>query len=142
MANSKNSKQKQNKKPTPKKPVTHSKKALVEFEEQQRLMDLEAQANKNRIISIIIFAFSVLFFFVAVIPGENFWNDVHNVYIGLFGWMASIVFPLLSLIYSFLVQKNKIKQKDDCRTYLHCFDSALYFRIYLYRKGKERRSVP
>lgn len=111
MANSKNSKQKQNKKPTPKKPVTHSKKALAEFEEQQRLMDLEAQANKNRIISIIIFAFSVLFFFVAVIPGENFWNDIHNVYIGLFGWMASIVFPLLSLIYSFLVQKTKSSKK-------------------------------
>lgn len=111
MANSKNSKQKQNKKPTPKKPVTHSKKALAEFDEQQRLMDLEAQANKNRIISIIIFAFSVLFFFVAVIPGENFWNDVHNVYIGLFGWMASIVFPLLSLIYSFLVQKTKSSKK-------------------------------
>ena len=111
MANSKNSKQKQNKKPTPKKSVTHSKKALAEFEEQQRLMDLEAQANKNRIISIIIFAFSVLFFFIAVIPGENFWNDVHNVYIGLFGWMASIVFPLLSLIYSFLVQKTKSSKK-------------------------------
>lgn len=111
MANSKNSKQKQNKKPTPKKPVTHSKKALAEFEEQQRLMDLEAQANKNRIISIIIFAFSVLFFFVSVISGENFWNDVHNVYIGLFGWMASIVFPLLSLIYSFLVQKTKSSKK-------------------------------
>lgn len=111
MANSKNSKQKQNKKPTPKKPVTHSKKALAEFEEQQRLMDLEVQANKNRIISIVIFAFSVLFFFVAVIPGENFWNDVHNVYIGLFGWMASIVFPLLSLIYSFLVQKTKSSKK-------------------------------
>lgn len=111
MANSKNSKQKQNKKPTPKKPVTHSKKALAEFEEQQRIMDLEAQANKNRIVSIIIFAFSVLFFFVAVIPGENFWNDVHNVYIGLFGWMASIVFPLLSLAYSFLVQKTKSSKK-------------------------------
>lgn len=111
MANSKNSKQKQNKKPTPKKPVTHSKKALAEFEEQQRLMDLEVQANKNRIISIVIFAFSVLFFFVAVIPGENFWNDVHNVYIGLFGWMASIVFPFLSLIYSFLVQKTKSSKK-------------------------------
>ena len=111
MANSMNSKQKQNKKPTPKKPVTHSKKALAEFEEQQRLMDLEAQANKNRIVSIIIFAFSVLFFFVAVIPGENFWNDVHNIYIGLFGWMASIVFPLLSLAYSFLVQKTKSSKK-------------------------------
>ncbi|MCI6254957.1 DNA translocase FtsK [Eubacterium coprostanoligenes] len=111
MANSKNFKQKQNKKPTPKKPVTHSKKALAEFEEQQRIMDLETQANKNRIVSIIIFAFSVLFFFVAVIPGENFWNDVHNVYIGLFGWMASIVFPLLSLAYSFLVQKTKSSKK-------------------------------
>lgn len=111
MANSKNTKQKQNKKPAKKKPVTHSKKALAEFEEQQRLMDLEAQANKNRIISIVIFAFSVLFFFVAVIPGENFWNDVHNVYIGLFGWMASIVFPLLSLVYSFLVQKTKSSKK-------------------------------
>ena len=111
MANSKNTKQKQNKRPTAKKPVTHTKKELAEFEQQQKLMDLEAQANKNRIISIIIFAFSVLFFFVAVIPGENFWNDVHNVYVGLFGWMASIVFPLLSLIYSFLVQKTKSSKK-------------------------------
>ena len=33
MANSKNFKQKQNKKPIPKKTVTHSKKALAEFEE-------------------------------------------------------------------------------------------------------------
>lgn len=111
MANSKNTKSKQTKKPAPKKAVTHSKKALAEIEEQQRLMDLEAQANKNRIISIVIFAFSVLFFFVAVIPGENFWNDVHNAYIGLFGWMASVIFPLLSLVYSFLVQKTKPSKK-------------------------------
>lgn len=133
MANSKNSKQKQNKKPTSKKPVTHSKKALAEFEEQQRLMDLEAQANKNRIISIIIFAFSVLFFFVAVIPGENFWNDVHNIYIGLFGWMASIVFPLLSLIYSFLVQKTKSSKKmiaePICIVLIVLFISAFIYII-------------
>ena len=65
MANNKNANKAQVKRPAPKKPVTHSKKALAEFEEQQRIMDEEAQANKNRIFSIVIFALSVLFFFVS-----------------------------------------------------------------------------
>ena len=111
MANNKNANNSQAKRPAPKKPVTHSKKALAEFEEQQRIMDEEAQANKNRIFSIVIFALSVLFFFVAVIPGESVWNFVHNSYLGLFGWVASIIFPVLSLVYSFLCHKNNVSKK-------------------------------
>lgn len=111
MANNKNANKAQAKRPAPKKPVTHSKKALAEFEEQQRIIDEEAQANKNRIFSIVIFALSVLFFFVAVIPGESVWNFVHNSYLGLFGWVASIIFPVLSLVYSFLCHKNNVSKK-------------------------------
>ncbi len=67
--------------------------------------------NNARIISVVIFALSVLFFFIAVLKGEGAWEWIHNVYIGIFGKMACIVAPLLCLVYSFLFTVKKSERK-------------------------------
>lgn len=69
-----------------------------------------APARKNneeaiRIAGIAIFAFSVIFFCLAVINGDGVWNFLHNVYVGIFGVFAACIFPLIAVVvvlfYSF-----------------------------------------
>lgn len=93
------------------KPVRHTKAELEQLEAQQQMLDEQALENKFRILSVVIFAFSVLFFFIAVISGDGVWNKVHNFYIGLFGWIASILLPILCLVYSILFQTKKGEKK-------------------------------
>jgi len=94
----------QTKKPAPKKAPAKEKEAQV----NER--DVQKSEDSLRIVSIVIFALSLLFFFVAVISGEGVWKAVHNFYLGLFGWFASVVFPLLCLVYSFLFTIKKPKK--------------------------------
>ena len=93
------------------KPVRHTKAELEQLEAQQQMLDEQALENKFRILSVVIFAFSVLFFFIAVINGDGVWNIVHNFYIGLFGWIAGILLPILCLVYSVLFQAKKVEKK-------------------------------
>lgn len=81
------------------------------MEAEQLALDMQNKENKARIISIVIFAVSLLFFFITVVSGDGVWNIVHNFYIGLFGWFAAIVFPLLCLVYSFLFTVKKPNRK-------------------------------
>lgn len=99
-----NKKQQKSKKAPQKKP---SKK---EAEARQREREEKRNEDSLRIIGIVIFALSLLFFFVAVVSGEGAWRAVHNVYLGLFGWFASIVFPILCLVYSVLFTVKKPKK--------------------------------
>ena len=50
------------------------------------------QDDKLRIAGIAVFAFSVIFFCLAVIAGDGVWNFLHNVYVGIFGVFAACVF--------------------------------------------------
>lgn len=109
MANNKNSKpvsakKGQNKK-TPPQRMTKAQMA-----EQVQLDEIKRE-NTARIVSIAIFAVSLLFFFIAVVKGEGVWNILHNAYIGLFGWFASVVFPLLCLAFSGLFTVKKSNKK-------------------------------
>lgn len=65
----------------------------------------QKQEDRMRIAGIIVFAFSVIFFFLAVISGDGVWLAVHNAYVGVFGVFAACVFPLISIVvmifYSF-----------------------------------------
>ena len=67
--------------------------------------------NSTRIISIVIFAVSILFFFIAVLRGEGVWEFIHNAYIGVFGWFAAVMCPLLCIVYSFLFTVKKSERK-------------------------------
>ncbi|MBR3149550.1 MAG: DUF87 domain-containing protein [Eubacterium sp.] len=97
------------KKKTPAKKSAPQKKQPAP-KQQKQLTDEQIEQRKEdnaRIISIVIFALSVLFFFIAVVSGEGVWNIVHSFYIGLFGWFAAIVFPLLCITYSVLYTVKK-----------------------------------
>lgn len=75
----------------------NAKPAQLQFEQKQE--------ERMRIAGIIVFAFSVIFFFLAVITGDGVWAAVHNAYVGVFGVFAACVFPLISMVvmifYSF-----------------------------------------
>ncbi len=106
MANSRNSKKSGAKSAA--KPKT---KRQPDFDE------LEKSETNARIMSIVIFALSVLFFFIAIISGEGLWLILHNFYIGLLGKLAAVVFPLLCLAYSFLFT---VKSKNKRMTFEVC----------------------
>lgn len=95
MANKKTqTKSKQNK---PAKKTAAQKQAQVQVNQKQE--------DAMRIAGIAVFAFSVIFFCIAVISGAGVWNVLHNVYVGIFGVFAACVFPLISIVvmlfYSF-----------------------------------------
>ena len=76
------------------------------FEKQKK------QENIARIVSVSLFALSVIFFFIAVIKGEGVWNILHNVYLGLFGWLAGCIFPIaaIALIIFYSLKENNPSQ--------------------------------
>ena len=81
---------------------------------RQEKMEQEMLERENvaRIVSVVTFALSLLFFFVAVIRGDGAWEWIHNAYIGLFGWIAAIFFPIVCIAYSVLffnVKRSKRK---------------------------------
>ncbi|MFR5876561.1 MAG: DNA translocase FtsK [Eubacterium sp.] len=110
MANTKNSKGKQVAKAAPK-AKRPTAKELAQMEAEQQALEMKKKEASARILSIVIFAVSVLFFFISVVSGEGLWNILHNFFIGLFGWFAAIVFPILCIVYSALFTVKKSDRK-------------------------------
>lgn len=77
---------------------SQSKAAEKERIERARLERERRQANTNRIVSLVLFSLSVIFFFVAVVKGEGAWAFVHNAYLGVFGMIAACVLPILTIV--------------------------------------------
>lgn len=69
----------------------------------------DKNAAVNRVAGVILFALSVIFFFVAVISGEGAWHFLHNSYVGLFGILAACLFPILTIIVTILYS---IKERE------------------------------
>ncbi|MBQ9228611.1 MAG: DNA translocase FtsK [Eubacterium sp.] len=109
---------KQTKKNTEKSNAAREKRSTSQKRaEQLRLEEeqLKRERQKARLIGIVIFFVSLLFFFVAVLSGDGVWTVVHKGYIGLFGWFAAIVFPVLTLVSSFFLGINR--QKENKMTF-------------------------
>lgn len=68
--------------------------------EQQIVRD--GNADLSRIAGVVLFALSVLFFFISVIKGQGAWLFLHNLYVGAFGMFASWVFPILTIVITVL----------------------------------------
>lgn len=87
MANTKN-------KNSSKKPNNSRKK------EQQIVRD--NSADISRVAGVVLFALSVLFFFISIIKGQGAWLFLHNLYVGAFGMFAAWVFPILTIVITVL----------------------------------------
>ncbi|MCH5317186.1 MAG: DNA translocase FtsK [Eubacterium sp.] len=81
---------------------SQSRAAERERLERARLERERREANVNRIVGLVLFSLSVVFFFIAVVKGEGAWNFVHNVYLGIFGIVAACGLPLLTIVITIL----------------------------------------
>ena len=55
---------------------------------------------RKQIWAIVLFAVGILFLFLSLIKGQdkNFWQILHNMLYGLFGWCGALLGPLLIYI--------------------------------------------
>lgn len=63
----------------------------------QKQQEIQEQKHRRQLWAVVLFAVGVFFLAVALIPGQGFWNWLHTVCFGLFGWCAYLIAP--SLIY-------------------------------------------
>ena len=59
--------------------------------------------DTDRILCIVLFAFSVLLFFIAVIEGEGAWLALHNFYVGVFGYLSAILLPIILIVVNVFI---------------------------------------
>lgn len=86
------------------KSAARSKKAL----EEQRLREeaLKKSRKKRKIASVVLLALGVIFTFIAIIPGSEGWNVLHNVMHGLFGIPAYVFGPFM-ITLAVLISSNR-----------------------------------
>ena len=86
------------------KTAARSKKAL----EEQRLREeaLRKSRNRRKIASVALLALGVVFAFIAIIPGSEGWNALHNVMHGLFGIPAYVFGPFM-ITLAVLISSNR-----------------------------------
>ena len=59
--------------------------------------------DTDRILCIVLFALSVLLFFIAVIEGEGAWLALHNFYVGVFGYLSAILLPIILIVVNVFI---------------------------------------
>lgn len=69
---------------------------------KEQALKVEKRETVNRIAGVALFAVSIIFFFIAVVSGEGAWHFVHNTYVGLFGILAAVLFPILTIVITVL----------------------------------------
>ncbi len=68
---------------------------------------LEAQKKaRKELLSIVLFASSILLFCMTLIKGQNVWLWFHNLLLGFFGWSAFLIAPLF-LYIAIMAAKDK-----------------------------------
>lgn len=117
---------------------TRQTRAQLEREEELRI---EKNETINRIVGIVLFSVSVVFFFVAVIKGEGAWLFVHNFYLGLFGKLVACVFPILTIIitvlYSMKYQEPKKFISKSIESVLMILLISMFIHIIKNNPGEE-----
>lgn len=68
------------------------KKTNAPTTKQERL---DAQRGNRQLWAVILFALGLFFFALTVIEGANAWTWGHNFMLGLFGWCAFLIAPIL-----------------------------------------------
>lgn len=80
------------------------KKSNVEIIDESKLK------AKKQITAILLFAFSIFFLFVTIIPGESFWQVMRNFIFGMFGYCA-FLWPLIMIYVSVMYAMEKTDDK-------------------------------
>lgn len=64
------------------------------------------QTGRNQITAILLFALAIFLFLLILVPSENLWNFLQNIFWGLFGKCA-VLWPILLLYISITTAKEK-----------------------------------
>lgn len=81
-----------------KKKSTAAKKAASRQTAEEKRRAQEQARSRRQLWAVILFAVGIFFLAVSVIPGQGFWNWLHTVCFGLFGWCAYLIAPALIYI--------------------------------------------
>lgn len=103
-----NNNQKKQTKNSSKKAATRTRTVPKEPEELTK----EKNENITRIVGVVLFAVSVVFFFLSVIKGEGLWLTLHDFYLGVFGKLVASLFPILAIVITayYSIKENEPKQ--------------------------------
>lgn len=58
----------------------------------------QEQQSKQQFWAIVVFAVAIFIAATTLIEGQNVWNWIHNFFLGMFGWTAYLIAPLLMYI--------------------------------------------
>ena len=51
--------------------------------------------SRQQFWAIVVFAVAVFIMATTLVEGQNVWNWIHNFFLGMFGWSAYLIAPLL-----------------------------------------------
>lgn len=75
------------------KSTASSRSAAAEKERKNR-----EQHSRQQFWAIVVFAVAIFIMATTLIEGQNVWNWIHNFFLGMFGWSAYLIAPLLFYI--------------------------------------------
>lgn len=79
-----------------KKTSTRSKsKSAAASEKERQKRELH---SRQQFWAIVVFAVAIFIMATTLIEGQNVWNWIHNFFLGMFGWSAYLIAPLLFYI--------------------------------------------
>ncbi len=107
MANKNSNNRKQNTS-TVKRQPSRAQKAQLEREEELRVQKNE---TINRIVGIVLFSVSIVFFFIGIISGNGAWLFIHNFYLGIFGKLVAWIFPIITIVITVLYSLKETEPK-------------------------------
>lgn len=87
---------------------SRAQKAQLEREEELRIQKNE---TVNRIVGIVLFSVSVVFFFIGIIKGNGAWLFLHNFYLGIFGKLVAWIFPIITIVITVLYSLKETEPK-------------------------------
>lgn len=118
------------KKTTKKKPTKQTRASTA------RPRDVEAMRRRSQITAIVLFAAAVVLLFLIFIPGESVWRGIHDVILGLFGYLSIFVPILLGYIAVMLAIGKSSRPRTAGRTVLIFVTVALACSIaYIFQYG-------
>lgn len=97
---------KNTKKQTQTKKTSSPKSSSSKSSSRSTAKSLEEIRQKNQVRAVLLFASSILLMFLVLVKGENIWQWLHNLLMGLFGGWA-IMWPLLMAYVAIVISLEK-----------------------------------
>lgn len=104
--------------------------------------DQEVHKQRNQIVAILLFAFSVFLGCLVCIQGESAWAWMHRAFLGLFG-VISLAWPILLCYISIVIAFGKTQSRTVSRIVMTVIlIIVLCATVYIYTVTEEQQKLP